>query len=418
MASYTQVSYGSNGDAVKQLQTKLNTMGYSLDVDGAFGAKTQAAVRDYQSKNGLTVDGIVGNDTWGSLNGAKASTGSSQSTQTGLSGVSKNTQANLDKYAAGYQQSDSVTAAQNYLKQLQEQKPGEYESKWTEQLNELYDKIMGRKDFSYDLSEDPLYQQYRDQFVNLGQNAMMDTMGQAAGLTGGYGSTYGENAGQQAYQGYLQQLNDKVPELYRLALDKYDREGQQMMDQYGLILGRDETDYGRYRDDVADWQSERDFAQGQYDSERGFDYGKYADMLNYWQAQAQQENSDYWTKTQFDYQKARDAIADAQWEKEFALSQAAAAAARSGGGSESDDQLTPEFNKKGISTERKLNTNTGGVSASSWEYVKNNIRSNLRNGNYANIDKYMGQIEPDLSKSQWNELADMLNPYGYKMQKY
>ena len=199
MASYTQVSYGSNGDAVKQLQTKLNTMGYSLDVDGAFGAKTQAAVRDYQSKNGLTVDGIVGNDTWGSLNGAKASTGSSQSTQTGLSGVSKNTQTNLDKYAAGYQQSDSVTAAQNYLKQLQDQKPGEYESKWTEQINELYDKIMGRKDFSYDLSEDPLYQQYRDQFVNLGWTPWGRLPGCQAGMAAPTGRTQGSRPTRDIY---------------------------------------------------------------------------------------------------------------------------------------------------------------------------------------------------------------------------
>lgn len=52
--------YGSEGEAVKDLQTDLNQLGYNLAVDGEFGSKTQAAVKDFQQKNKLTVDGIVG----------------------------------------------------------------------------------------------------------------------------------------------------------------------------------------------------------------------------------------------------------------------------------------------------------------------------------------------------------------------
>ena len=44
-----------------------------------------------------------------------------------------------------------------------------------------------------------------------GKQAMQDTMGQAAALTGGYGSTYGQAVGQQQYDAYLQNLNDEVP---------------------------------------------------------------------------------------------------------------------------------------------------------------------------------------------------------------
>ncbi len=64
---------GSKGEQVKALQRMLYAMGYSLGtknpVDGEFGAKTDAAVRAYQADNGLTVDGIVGAKTWGSLLG-------------------------------------------------------------------------------------------------------------------------------------------------------------------------------------------------------------------------------------------------------------------------------------------------------------------------------------------------------------
>lgn len=61
------VGKGDKGDAIKGLQKLLNDKGYKLDVDGIFGAGTDTAVRDYQKKNGLTVDGIVGEATWNKL---------------------------------------------------------------------------------------------------------------------------------------------------------------------------------------------------------------------------------------------------------------------------------------------------------------------------------------------------------------
>lgn len=62
------IKKGSKGSAVNTLQTKLNSIGnYGLVVDGDFGAKTENAVKDFQKKNGLTVDGIVGGKTWSKL---------------------------------------------------------------------------------------------------------------------------------------------------------------------------------------------------------------------------------------------------------------------------------------------------------------------------------------------------------------
>lgn len=59
---------GTRSSDVASLQQRLNELGYGLATDGIYGAKTEAAVRDYQSKNGLAVDGIVGTNTRGSLN--------------------------------------------------------------------------------------------------------------------------------------------------------------------------------------------------------------------------------------------------------------------------------------------------------------------------------------------------------------
>lgn len=56
--------YGSTGSEVTQIQTKLKRWGYyNGSIDGIYGSKTVAAVRLFQSKNGLTVDGVAGPKT-------------------------------------------------------------------------------------------------------------------------------------------------------------------------------------------------------------------------------------------------------------------------------------------------------------------------------------------------------------------
>lgn len=63
-SSYALSKYGSRGDEVRQIQTKLKRWGYySGNVDGIYGSQTLSAVRWFQSKNGLSVDGIAGPKT-------------------------------------------------------------------------------------------------------------------------------------------------------------------------------------------------------------------------------------------------------------------------------------------------------------------------------------------------------------------
>ena len=66
----TVLNKGAKGEQVKAVQRMLDSLGYDLGaskVDGDFGIKTDAAVRAYQKKQGLTVDGIVGQKTWTKL---------------------------------------------------------------------------------------------------------------------------------------------------------------------------------------------------------------------------------------------------------------------------------------------------------------------------------------------------------------
>lgn len=208
-------------------------------------------------------------------------------------GVSGYTQSKLNGLEGGYTPSGSVQAAQAYLEQVKASKPGAYQSRWDDELTSLYDQIRNRKKFSYDMGTDPLYLQYREQYQRLGRLAMQDTMGQAAALTGGYGSTYGEQVGQQAYNAYLQNLNDIVPQLQQQAYQRYQDEGTDLYNQFSLVKSRDDTDYGRYRDTVNDWYSDLSDARSAYSSERATDMSQWETMLNYWASKANNENAAY-----------------------------------------------------------------------------------------------------------------------------
>ncbi len=202
------------------------------------------------------------------------------------------------KYPA-YTPSDTVTQADALLKQQLAQKPGAYQSTWQDQLNNIINQIQNGEKFSYDLNGDALYQQYKDQYTTQGKLAMMDTMGQAAAMNGGYGNSYAQSVGQQAYQGYLQGLNDKVPELYQLALNQYNNERQGLYDQASLIAGMEDQSYGRYMDQLTNYYTELGLAQDEARYQAEQDYGKWMD------------------KTSLDYQMERDKIGDEQWQKTY-----------------------------------------------------------------------------------------------------
>ena len=202
-----------------------------------------------------------------------------------------------------YTPSDTVTQAEAMLQQHLANKPGEYQSSWQTQLNDTLQKILNREKFSYDLNGDMLYQQYKDQYTTQGKLASMDVMGQAAALTGGYGNSYAQTAGQQAYQGYLQQLNDRVPELYQLALNQYNAEGDEMYNQASLMAQMDEQDYGRHRDSVSDYYT--DLANLKDDA-------RYMSETEYERA---------WNDFNAKYGAHRDTVADQQWQAEFDFAQ-------------------------------------------------------------------------------------------------
>jgi N-acetylmuramoyl-L-alanine amidase len=66
-AGATLLRIGDQGDAVRDLQERLTQCGHSITLDGRFGDETFGAVRAFQERRGLRVDGICGSETWGVL---------------------------------------------------------------------------------------------------------------------------------------------------------------------------------------------------------------------------------------------------------------------------------------------------------------------------------------------------------------
>ena len=300
-STYTMVAYGSQGSTVRQLQNELNKRGYGLAEDGIFGKKTRSAVRDYQKKNGLTmVDGIAGDETWGSLLSTAAVqepqlTPTAQGTfvtaaeSTPRAEVTAGTARRLRELERGYTPSDEVTAARAYRDSVAAMEPGAYQSRFEEKLQELYDQIAGREAFDYDPEEDEAYRRYAKLYAAKGAAAMEDTLGKAASLTGGYGSSYAQSAGQQAYNGYLQELAALVPELRQAALAEYRQEGQALADQYSMLSQREKNDYARYQNERADWQKLLAAAQDEYESADSGDRKLYQTLLGHFSDKAEQE---------------------------------------------------------------------------------------------------------------------------------
>ncbi len=128
-----------------------------------------------------------------------------------------------------------------------------------DELEALYQALIGRQPFQYRAQDDPLYRSYADRYVQNGRMAMRDTMAGAAALTGGYGSSSAQAVGQQQYDEYLRLLSEALPELYGMAYQQYRDEGEALRDRYDLAHERAEDAYTREQAaQAAEYQRQRD----------------------------------------------------------------------------------------------------------------------------------------------------------------
>lgn len=305
-----------------------------------------------------------------------------------------------------YSQSQEVTDAWNKVKELEGSKPADYVSKYGDQIQALLDKILNRDPFKYDFNADPMYQMYKDRYLQQGRMAMQDTMGDAAALTGGYGNSYAATAGQQAYQSYLQGLNDRIPGLRDFAYNAWLNEGDRMRSNLSTLQGLDESDYARYRDTVGDYKDELNYYYNRFGDMSDREYNRYLNDASAWE-----KDRDYWFNKW-------------QWEQDFnyktAMDAAAAAAASLGsgrrGGSSGKGATSPLKKKMNTgsgyvrdvssTSKKKLNTGSGYTRASTtaWQTIEN-VANNQ--GKYAAQDAFNDYVRAGIlttSKENKNKL--------------
>lgn len=144
---------------------------------------------------------------------------------------------------------------------------------YVDQIKQMIKDIQSRDPFSYDLSNDTLFQQSLASAMASGKTAMQDTMGQAAALTGGYGSTYATAAANQQYNAFIEDAYNNLPEYYQLALDAYRMQGEDMYNQLAMMTEADANEFDRLYNT---FNANASYAQQLY----GNEYGEYIDSLN------------------------------------------------------------------------------------------------------------------------------------------
>lgn len=245
-----------------------------------------------------------------------------------------------------YNESQAVIDSYNVYKQKEANKIADWAGgTYGQSLKDQMDKINNREKFTYDLNGDALYQQYKDQYMTQGRLASADAIGQASAMTGGYGNSYAATVGNQAYQGHLQKLNDVVPELYNMAYNRHQQEGQDMKDMYSMLQGAYDREYGEHRDNVGDYYTDLGRLQDAYYNEKNFDYNKfstdrafYNDALNNERTLDYGQYNDAYNRAFGQYQQG---VAEDQWQKSYDLqkaqaSQKSSSYAKQGGSPESE----------------------------------------------------------------------------------
>lgn len=241
--------------------------------------------------------------------------------------------ARLSRMPDDYSESDEVEARREQLKNVEENRPDPFKSKYEAQISGLLDQIYNQKKFSYtgkDLKNDDLYQMYAQRYTDSARRAMQDTMANAQAQSGGYGSSYAAQVAQQSYDNTMTGLNDKVMDFRDRAYQMYRDDQANRYNQLQAFQGQDNTDYGRYRDTVTDWQNDRNYFLNALNGERTHDLNVYnANTSNYWNGTnhlAGQYNADrsadmgvYKMDTDNENFDREMSMKEEQWAKEYAM---------------------------------------------------------------------------------------------------
>ena len=314
-----------------------------------------------------------------------------------------------------------------------------YSNRYDQQINDLLQQYVNRGKFSYDYKNDPLYANYRKQYQREGQRATQDALAEAAAASGGIPSSYAASAAAQAQNYYASQIADKIPELERLAYQKYLDDASLQQSKISALQGQEQLDYAKYID-----------ALGQYNTDRNFDYGVYSDrynqIANNLGLAANQQSTQYSMETAAqgdaldrvqNFLKAGGKLADLDssliarsgltpaelktYEAYYANQPSGGSGGRGGrgGGSGGSEEETTRQTGKGYIDNTYNRGGAGGIQSKTYDQLKRGMYEWIALGRKDKAYELFQGIVHQLNlgnskgKKQYNEVAGILNDAGF-----
>lgn len=257
---------------------------------------------------------------------AKLITGKNNTTKNKKTGVKSNTtkKKTSNNQRPTYNKSTALKQAENAVTKWEKEKPGDYNSKYSANIDALLDDILNREDFKYNMNADPLYEQYRENYIQDGKKAMMDIIGQATALTGGYLNSYASAVGNQVYDEYLNEINEIALELRDRAYEQYADEGETLIDDITILRSLDGDDYDRYWDSVQRYYKDGEYLVDKLASMSDSEFEAFLAEVAAWEndrdfafEKDKEKNSRQQFKEKLAFEKS-----EADWEKNFKKSEA------------------------------------------------------------------------------------------------
>ena len=192
-----------------------------------------------------------------------------------------------DSYDTVHERNQAERAAQTYIDTVNQG----YHSKYGNEISALADKYRNNT-FRWSAETSPEYRTYQDYYRREGEKSQEHVQGSYAANTGGYSNSYAMAAGQRAYGEKMEELAAKIPALRNTALQNWNRQQEQTMNQISLLKGFDDTAYSRFRDKVNDTYNFMNYYQQKYSTAKGLDMSAFQQELSNWQARLGAAQSD------------------------------------------------------------------------------------------------------------------------------
>lgn len=119
----------------------------------------------------------------------------------------------------------------------------DYKNTYTSRVERALKSIENQKDFEYDVEDDPQYKAYKAAAQRNASKAYEDTLAKNAAMTGGFASSNAIMAASQARDAHLDALDDRIPELYRAAYERYNADRQREFDRLDSVLSAADRQY-------------------------------------------------------------------------------------------------------------------------------------------------------------------------------